>query len=909
MADITQCINCRTKYKTAGLKPGAKLRCKRCGRVFAVADDPRILVPAGDGGGKCDTEALPAVLGDEGSLSRAGLEEADGIIDFGDDGIEDTPAGGSRPGEDSATLVAEALRSLNDRRKYVTEDELGRGGMGKILRVVDRDIRREVAMKVMLKDHAEDRTARFIEEAQITGQMEHPNIVPVHELGIDGDGNIFFTMKLVRGRSLAEIVRELRTGGGAAERRHSLSRLIGIFISVCHALEFAHWRGVVHRDLKPSNIMIGDFGEVMVMDWGLARAGAARAKPRNASSVVRRSVRSKTRSEEARQEVDEELNRRVSSLRGESDSDLTRDGDVMGTPLYMPPEQADGRIADIDERSDIYSLGAILYTLLALHPPVTGKNVDEVLQNVRSGAIRPPEERAPKRNIPRELSAIALKCLAFDQLDRYQHVRDLREDVELYLEGHAVSAKEDTPLETMAKLIRRNRGASLVAAISLLVLATFGAFFTYANVQARRQAEDNERLATEMCDAAEKNLTAFTAEQNRRREAEKKSAPAYVEMARGSVRQGDTETAWTVLESAIAANPRLPQAYLLKAQLLIAQDKYREAATELLRMRALQELDEDCIRLYRLCQSAAGGLTDHIKEGFAEVLMHQGMYSFATKFAIDEKKALEAGRKKLGSVWPESKNALNLGSNGLYCSLSNNKSVTDLSPLRGIPLRRVELAYTNVSDLTPLEGMELEEINLFSSKVETLAPLKGMPLKRVEIGDTRICDLSPLAGAPLRYFAAQRSLCNDLSPLKGAPLEVVYLYRCRISDLSPLKGMPIKELYLDEVSCLSSLEPLRDMPLKVLGIANCSGLSDIGPLAGMPLAILHMEKTKIADLSPLTDLRLVTISFTPAYVTAGMEALRNMPGLNDLRLVSVNAPSMTKEEFFRRYDAGEFKQK
>src|SRR5262249_45348977 len=151
------------------------------------------------------------------------------------------------------------------------EEEIARGGMGAVMRAVDCDIRREVAVKYLLNQADPRKKARFVEEAQITGQLEHPNIVPIHELGIDSQRRLFFSMKMVRGRSLAQVLDDLRDKPKGTEADFPLARLLNILVNVCNALAYAHSRSVVHRDLKPANIMIGDFGEVYVMDWGLAK--------------------------------------------------------------------------------------------------------------------------------------------------------------------------------------------------------------------------------------------------------------------------------------------------------------------------------------------------------------------------------------------------------------------------------------------------------------------------------------------------------------------------------------------------------------------------------------------------------------------------------------------------------------
>ncbi|MCA9539513.1 MAG: SUMF1/EgtB/PvdO family nonheme iron enzyme [Myxococcales bacterium] len=297
----------------------------------------------------------------------------------------------------------------NDPSRYVLGEEIARGGMGRIVKAVDQNIDRTVAMKLLIKGKDEQigMQLRFTEEAQITGQLQHPNIVPVYDLGTDREGQVFFTMKLVKGRTLRDILRDLRRSDVEIEKQFTRARLINAFQQVCMGIAYAHSRGVVHRDLKPSNVMFGDFGEVLVMDWGLAK-------------ILRR---------------EEDADGKVKSHREQLSRWATRHGEVIGTPGYMPPELALGQLDDVDERSDVYSLGAVLYEILTLRPPYTGRDARAIIRKMLRERVIPPRKRAPSRNIPAELEEICIRCLSKDIGQRYGSVLDLHKAIEEFQEG------------------------------------------------------------------------------------------------------------------------------------------------------------------------------------------------------------------------------------------------------------------------------------------------------------------------------------------------------------------------------------------------------------------------------------------------------------------------------------------
>jgi serine/threonine protein kinase len=290
---------------------------------------------------------------------------------------------------------------------YVLLDKLGAGGMGGVFRVEHTALGRQVALKVIgIVDSSGELSARLLREARIIAQLEHPGIVPVHDVGTLPDGRVFYSMKLVQGRQLDQQCDEL---GGVPERLRT-------FQKICDAVSFAHAHNVVHRDLKPQNIMVGPFGEVLVMDWGLAKMLDA--------------------------DIPAQLNTPQPPPR--SDSTDTAHGVVLGTPGYMAPEQARGEVGAVGPQADVYSLGAVLMFLLA-----------------NSGRT------------PKALSAIAGKAMAEDAQERYGSVKELSNDVARYLDGLPVSAYPESPVMRLWRWVVRNRAWILLVVAYLLMRAMF----------------------------------------------------------------------------------------------------------------------------------------------------------------------------------------------------------------------------------------------------------------------------------------------------------------------------------------------------------------------------------------------------------------------------------------------------
>lgn len=341
---------------------------------------------------------------------------------------------GMLPARSDRPMAAHARDS-----RYQVGEEIGRGGMGAVYRVRDLDLDRDVAMKVARSPGETGDTSlgysarleRFLNEARVLSRLEHPNIVPVHELGFDEQGRAYFTMKLVQGRTLLNLIQS-----GELSQDQSLQ----IIQRVCDALAYAHSRGIVHRDLKPSNVMVGEFGEVLLMDWGLAKwLDRLELNPTAAPA----------------------------STSYPESPQLTREGEIFGTPSYLSPEQARGETDKIDARTDVFGVGALLFHMLTGRPLFVGDDLDEILEKAKEGSPDLGEAA-----LPRELRAICQKACQRGRSSRYQSAGGLSDDLSAYREARQGVAWRETPVSGLLKRVRRNPARSVaVAAAGMIVLA------------------------------------------------------------------------------------------------------------------------------------------------------------------------------------------------------------------------------------------------------------------------------------------------------------------------------------------------------------------------------------------------------------------------------------------------------
>jgi serine/threonine-protein kinase len=379
---------------------------------------------------------IPAVRSTRESLAAIGDPDIEHLL---------TQLASGSEGDADRTASYAVGTATSDGQRFRLLRPHARGGLGEVFVALDAELHREVALKQILEKHADDPVSRlrFVAEAEITGGLEHPGVVPVYGLGTYGSGRPFYAMRFIKGDSLKEAIEHFHGDDTLKDhpgrRSLELRKLLRRFLDVCNAVDYAHSRGVIHRDIKPANVILGRHGETLVVDWGLAKA-IGRVDPSVGEQTVAPSS---------------------------SGSSETLPGTALGTPAYMSPEQAGGDLDRLGPRSDVYSLGATLYCILTGRPPLEGDNIGEILRRVQAGDVREPREVDPA--LDKGLEAVCMKAMATKPADRYATCRALAEDVERWMADEPVSAWREPPSRRFLRWLARHRTGVTAAGVALVV--------------------------------------------------------------------------------------------------------------------------------------------------------------------------------------------------------------------------------------------------------------------------------------------------------------------------------------------------------------------------------------------------------------------------------------------------------
>ena len=854
-------------------------------------------------------------------------------------------------GEPATAAVAEALSGGD--QKYEIGTFVARGGMGAIFEVQDQSIQREVALKVMRKQQQgvlDSKTMRFIHEAQITGQLEHPNIVPVHELGVDADGSVFYTMKFVRGVTLESVLQGIRKDDPVMIEAFPLARLLTIFQKVCDAMAFSHSKGVLHRDLKPDNIMIGDYGEVLVMDWGLAKIvhPAVRSGDGNVLQLAQSDLVDMEAAPQGGGPAPSTVWSEAGAAGDGHESLKTMDGTILGTPAYMSPEQAEGKIEELDERADIYTLGGILYTILTLDPPFQAASLNSLLMYKLAGDFTPPTDynpdsavrarkkkdgaplpmplHCPDNSIPGPLSAVCQKAMSLKPDDRYQSVLEIQAEIENHQAGFATEAEDASLVRLLLLLLKRHWAEALIASGSFCLLVVVMTVLLVFLARKNRETE----VALGDAQTAQRELLSVS----------KSAAPKFVREAEDFIEAAQWKKAQGAVGIAAKLDPDLGASWFVQGRLLLAAREFTAAAArfDTAANKAAGGISRAKAQSYKkVADSYAESADDTVAERdrlqlaadlkrlkdrplvvrqYEELIRDQlqaKQTDGAIRAALSFLTYLNPGIRQLNSLPPIVKDGR------LALTLTGNGELVDLSGLAALPITELNLEdCRKLTDLSPLAGMQLQHLNVANSAVADIAALEGMPLRELDLSRTKVAELRALAGMPLEKLSLRKLPIASIAPLKGAPLKELDLgYTDRLRDISPLAGMPLAQLRLDS-SSVKDLAPLAGMPLKQLSLQYLRA-SDIKPLAGMPLEELDLFQTQVkdlsvlrrmplqklylancrqvTDLSPLADCKELTTLTIPAQITR-IEFLKSLP---KLRTLSDSKMVQSAQDFWKKH--------
>ncbi|MCH2209602.1 MAG: protein kinase [Lentisphaerales bacterium] len=618
------------------------------------------------------------------------------------------------------------------------------GGSKVIYKAYDEMTGRTVALAQLRNESKSVQIDSFLREARLNALLQHPNIVPVYDVGLL-DEQPFFCMKFIAGNSLEEILQDLDKKDEAMCQRFSLSDLIDIFLKICDAMAYAHSNGILHLDLKPENIRIDRFGDVLICDWGL-------------SAVI--------------DEMDE-INDQFGSLEDYSLNkndlqNMTIDGYIKGTPGYMAPEQTGQSSHRKSIATDTYALGAVLYSILTFRAPFAG-SVEEILQKTAKGDFPPPSQ--VRTEVPTRLEAICLKAMKNQQEERYQSSEELQQDILAYRNGYLTTAEETTFIKLFTLFIKRNKIVSAVVTASLFLLFAFAIIFIHHLEQSR-----DEALAAKDQALSAKNEAINLAERLQKEKEEntkrgKILSAQFIKKYEKSFDDYEFSDALIFINSAVRLDPQNKQVWLAKAQLHCMRFQFKKS------LAAYEKASKKDL-LYELAdqyRNAPEKIDTEFKIDIIGEFAKKNGFGFPTgtfvhwqiysQMDIDERIKFAIGMLKIFN--PNSPTIeFNFDKETAHLDISGNKEMIWAYVLQNFPAKSINLSNTPSYTFQIVGEIPLQELNAESTRVKKLDKLQTQNLRTLNIAKTKITNLDILSSSPLQTLDIRHLQISSLEPLR-----------------------------------------------------------------------------------------------------------------------------------------------
>ena len=796
--------------------------------------------------------------------------------------------------------IEEILKNFKVNHKYEHLTEVGKGGMGSVTLSRDSHTLRKVAIKTLNEELLDNSEAviRFSEEAQITAQLEHPNIIPVYELGINERRAPFYTMKYVNGTNLKEILKLIREENQIIINKFHVIELLSVFVKVCDAMSFACSKGVLHRDLKPENIMIGEFGEVLVVDWGLAKTFTPGVSPQIESSG------------NLTENINKFIEDNISTIRSMKNISLSIDDCLMGTPQYMAPERI---VGPGDERSEIFALGTILYDILALTNMFNANEVKEVLKKIATGEHEPLTTfknlpHIPGGKVPQALSAVVEKATAQIPDNRYQSINELKSDIESYILGFATKAESAGFFRILKLAIVRHKKVSAIIILLFTALLFISGVFIYELVHSRQNALNKSNYAKFLKESANRKtkLVEMKSIELEQKVSElKQHSTILYENAVHEAENLNFEEALRNIQYAIDLDPEKNEYHFFIGKLQLALMEFDLAIASFKKIPRDTKIDFN-VRRYR---DMAELMSTKIKQGkfssedsFALHQFFKNRNDFSQGIAVlNELREDSRYDQLLSEIWQLRLKELNFidfeletksyieAFNGEFNISIRKQDIYDLSPLASMPIKRLAINGCRISTLKPLKNLNIEELSLYNLNISDLTPIKNMPLQILRLRNCKVSSLAPLEGMKLKTLSIENCPVVRLDPLRGMELIRVELDNTLITVLGPLKNMPIRHLSANNTR-IKNLIPLRGMPLRYLYL-NSTSVQKLNGIENTALTALHLDQTYVTEVEKLNtkNLEEFYMSGTPLKDISFLKDAEKLKvvGLSDTQITSL----------------------